>query len=54
HTDLTPHAKFGFVSLVGPQSGIAVVDIDAAALHAFYPIPGIVRPHGDRYAPGPP
>ena len=55
HTDLTPRAKFGFLSLVGtPQSGIAVVDIEAATLHAFYPIPGIVLIHAVRYAPGPP
>jgi DNA-binding beta-propeller fold protein YncE len=55
HTDFTPHAKFGFVSLVGvPQSGIAVVDIEKAALHDFYPIPDIGFIHAVRYAPGPP
>lgn len=55
HTDFTPRAKFGFVSLVAaPPSGIAVVDIEEATLHDFYPIPGIVLIHAVRYAPGPP
>ena len=54
HTDFTPHAKFGFVSLVGPQSGIAVVDIEAATLRAFYAIPDPGLVHAVRYAPGPP
>jgi len=54
HTDLTPHAKFGFVSLAGRPQGIVVVDIEAAAVHAFYPIPGSTLIHAVRYAPGPP
>ena len=54
HTDLTPQAKFGFVSLVGQPQGIVVVDIEAATVHAFYPIPGSVSIHAVRYAPGPP
>jgi YVTN family beta-propeller protein len=55
HTDFTPRAKFGFVSLVAlPQSGVAVVDIVKAKLHDFYPIPDIEFIHAVRYAPGPP
>jgi YVTN family beta-propeller protein len=54
HTDLTADAKFGFVSLAGRPQGIAVVDIEAAAVHAFYPIPGAGLVHAVRYAPGPP
>jgi len=54
HTDLTPRAKFGFVSLVGRPQGIVVVDIDAAAIHAFYPIPDAGAVHAVRHAPGPP
>jgi len=53
HTDLTPLAKFGFVSLVGRPQGIVVVDIDAAAIHAFYPIPDAGAVHAVRHAPGP-
>jgi len=52
HIDLTPDAKFGFVSLVGPPHGIAVLDIARATVHALYPIPEAVAPHGVRYAPG--
>jgi hypothetical protein len=44
HNDLTPDAKFGFVSVVGPPHGIAVVDIAAATVRAFYPIPDAVSP----------
>ena len=56
HTDVARHARFGFVSLAGPgsKSGIAVVDIESATLHAFYPIPGPGRVHAVRYAPGAP
>jgi len=53
HNDLTPNAKFGFVSVAGPN-GVAVVDIEAAMVHAFYPIPGSGLTHGLRYAPSPP
>jgi len=54
HTDMTPHAKFGFVSLLGRPQGIVVVDIEAAAIHAFYPIADAGLVHAVRYAPGPP
>jgi hypothetical protein len=54
HTDLTPRAKFGFVSLVGRPQGIVVVDIDAATVHAFYSVPDAGLVHAVRYALGPP
>ena len=54
HTDLTPRATFGFVSLVGRPQGIVVVDIEAAAVHAFYAIPDARLVHAVRYASGPP
>jgi len=53
HTDLTPRAKFGFVSLLGRPQGIVVVDIEAAAIRAFYPLPDAGAVHAVRYAPGP-
>ncbi len=54
HTELTPDAKFGFVSLLGagtPETpnGIAVLDIEAAAVLAVYQLPGSVWPHAVRW-----
>ncbi|HXH07108.1 MAG TPA: YncE family protein [Vicinamibacterales bacterium] len=51
HNDLTNSGKYGFVSLEGPPHGLAVIDMDAAAVHAFYPIPASRSPHGVRWAP---
>jgi DNA-binding beta-propeller fold protein YncE len=52
HPDLTNNGKYGFVSLEGPpQPGVAVIDMDAATVHAFYGIPGSSSPHGVRWTP---
>ncbi|HEX6250027.1 MAG TPA: hypothetical protein VFZ56_01180, partial [Gemmatimonadaceae bacterium] len=57
HNDLTGNGKYGFVSLEaiasnGPH-GVAVVDMDAATVHAFYAIPGSISPHGVRWTANP-
>jgi len=51
HNDLTNSGKYGFVALEGPPHGLAVIDMDAAAVDAFYPIPDSLSPHGVRWAP---
>lgn len=54
HNDLTDNGKYGFVSLegfgTGPH-GVAVIDLDAAAVRAFHAIPGSRSPHGVRWVP---
>ncbi|HWQ00338.1 MAG TPA: YncE family protein [Vicinamibacterales bacterium] len=51
HNDLTHSGKYGFVSLEGPPHGLAVIDMDAASVQAFYAIPQSTSPHGVRWAP---
>lgn len=51
HNDMTNNGKYGFVSLEGPPHGLAVINIDAAVVQAFYVIPSSSSPHGVRWAP---